>query len=58
VVWILELRQKGSDGVTDDQIKAVAAEIHEYIKQLIKPWVDLRGHENPIAQIIRKHQTK
>ena len=44
--------------MTDDQIKAAAAEIHEYIKQLIKPWVDFRGHENPIAQIIRKHQTK
>lgn len=36
-------------------VTAAAEEIHEYVKALVKPWTDFRGHQVPIAEIIRKH---
>ncbi len=36
-------------------IRSAAREVHEFVRDLVKPWTDFTGHEDNIAKILRKH---
>lgn len=38
-----------------DPAHEAAVELVQFVKELVKPWVDFRGHEENFAAIIRKH---
>lgn len=39
----------------DEKVAATAKEIAKFVADLVKPWLEFRGHEENIAAIIRKH---
>jgi hypothetical protein len=45
-----------TEGETID-VDAAATELVEFVRNLVKPWVDFRGHEQRFAEIIRRHRT-
>ena len=37
-------------------ITEAAKELHQFVKELVKPWTDFRGHEAGFEEILRKHK--
>lgn len=36
-------------------IRSAARDITDFVRDLVKPWSEFRGHEENIAKILRKH---
>jgi hypothetical protein len=43
--------------MTEEQIAAASKELAEFVRELVKPWTEFRGHEENFAAIIAKHAT-
>jgi len=41
--------------MSSDRVTIAAQEIHDFVRALIAPWPDFRGHENQFAAIISRH---
>ena len=41
--------------VESKMMRDAANEIHEYVKKLVAPWTDFRGHEFDIQAILHRH---
>lgn len=39
----------------EEVIESAAAEIVQFVAELVRPWVEFHGHEGNIAAIIKKH---